>query len=81
MLCKVTLCAGHVSANIKLHQLRWSDLVMRTAISCTECSQVAGPIQKVGISSSKVSYILHTACTLHLRSKPLLCIPITKLNC
>ena len=36
------------------HQLRWSDWEMGTAVSCTECSQVAGLIQKVGTSSSKV---------------------------
>ena len=46
MLCKVTHCAGHVSANTKPHQLRWGDQEMGTAISYTECSQVAVLIQK-----------------------------------
>ena len=46
MLCKVTYCAGRVSANTRPHQLRWGDREMGTAISCTECSQVAGLIQK-----------------------------------
>ena len=46
MLCKVTRCAGRVSANTRPHQLRWGDREMGTAISCTECSQVAGLIQK-----------------------------------
>ena len=31
--------------------------------------------------SGRSSYILHTACTLHLRPKPLLCIHVIKLNC
>ena len=46
MLCKVTHCTGCVSANTKPHQLRWGDWEMGTAISCIECSQVAGLIQK-----------------------------------
>ena len=46
MLYKVTQCTGRVSANTGPHQLRWSDWEMETAISCTECSQVAGLIQK-----------------------------------
>ena len=32
MLCKVTHCAGHVSANTRPHQLRWGDREMGTAI-------------------------------------------------
>ena len=53
-LCKVTHCAGRVSANTRPHQLRWGDREMGTAIiSCVECSQVAGLIQKVGRDSSK----------------------------
>ena len=47
MLRKVTHCAGRVSANTRPHQLRWGDREMGTAISCTECSQVAGLIQKL----------------------------------
>ena len=46
MLCKVTHCEGCVLANNRPHQLRWVDRKMGTAISCTECSQVAGLIQK-----------------------------------
>ena len=43
MLCKVTHCAGRVSANTRPHQLHWGDREMGTAIiSCVECSQVAG---------------------------------------
>ena len=46
--------AGCVSANTRLHQLHWGDREMGTAIiSCVECSQVAGLIQKVGRDSSK----------------------------
>ena len=47
MLYKVTHCAGHVLANTRPHQLRWGDREMGTAISCTECSQVASLIQKL----------------------------------
>ena len=46
MLHKITHCAGCISANTRPHQLRWGDREMGTAISCTECSQVAGLIQK-----------------------------------
>ena len=42
---KVTHCTGHVLANIRHHQLCWGDREMGTAISCTECGQVAGCIQ------------------------------------
>ena len=56
MLCKVTHCAGRVSANTRPHQLRWVDWEMGTAIiSCVECSQVAGLIQMVGRSSLEAS--------------------------
>ena len=48
MLCKVTHCAGHVSANTRPHQLHWGDREMGTAISCIECSQVADLILKGG---------------------------------
>ena len=51
MLCKVTHCAGCVSANTRPHQLRWGDREMGTAISCIKYSQVTGFIQKVGRSS------------------------------
>ena len=52
MLCKVTHCAGHILANTRSHQLRWDDQKMGTAISCTECSQVAGLIHTQVISST-----------------------------
>ena len=50
MLCKVTCCIGNLLANTRPYQLRWGDLEMgnATCISCTECSQVVGLIQKVG---------------------------------
>ena len=43
---KATHCAGRVSANTR-PQLRWADQEMGTAISCIECSYMAGLIQKV----------------------------------
>ena len=45
----VTHCPGHISAaNTNPHQLHWTDQEeMGTAISCTECSQVAGLIYMV----------------------------------
>ena len=47
MLCKVTHCAGRVSANTRPHQLRsGGDREMGTAILFTECSQMEGLIQK-----------------------------------
>ena len=42
------------NVNTKLHQLCWGDQEMETAISCTECSQVAGLIQMTGRSSMNV---------------------------
>ena len=58
-------CAGRVSANTRPHQLRWGDREMGTAISCTECSQVAGLIHKIGRDSSKApslrAAVLHAA--------------------
>ena len=62
MLCKVTHCTGHVSANTSPHQLRWGDQEMRTAISCTKCSQVAGLTQKlVGTPRSSKATSLRAA--------------------
>ena len=57
------LPAEHVSANTKPHQLCWGDQEMETAISYTECSQMAGLIQKVSIESSKASSLC--AAALH----------------
>ena len=42
----MTSCTGRISANTRPHQSRWGDQEMGIAISCTECSQVAGLIQK-----------------------------------
>ena len=42
MLYKATHCAGRILANTRPHQLRWGDREMGTAISCIECSQMAG---------------------------------------
>ena len=44
-------------ANTRPHQPHWGDCEMGTATSCTECSQVAGLIKKVGRSSSKAHYL------------------------
>ena len=55
MSCKVTHCAGCISANTRPHQLHWGDRKMVTGISCTEYSEVAGLIQKVCRSSSEAS--------------------------
>ena len=50
---KIGVDAQGVSANTRPHQLRWGDREMGTVISYTECSQMAGLIQKVGSVSSK----------------------------
>ena len=63
MLCKVTHCAGRVSANTRPHQLRWGDQEMGTAISCTECSQVAGRMHMLYAPSwsiyKNISLLIH----------------------
>ena len=41
MLYNVTECAECILANTRPHQLHRSDWEMGTAISCTECSQMA----------------------------------------
>ena len=72
MLRKVTHCTGRVSANTRYHQLRWGDRAMGTAISCTECSQVAGLIQKlVETPRSSKAPSLHAAvlCAAVFHSK------------
>ena len=43
-----TVHAGCISVNTRPLRLQWGDQEMETAISCTECSHVAGLIQKVG---------------------------------
>ena len=40
--------------------INWGNREMGTAISCTESSQVAGLIQKVGKSSSKACIMIDT---------------------
>ena len=55
MLCKVTHCAGRVSANTRPRQLCWGDWEIGTAISCTKCSQMADLIQMVGRNSLEAS--------------------------
>ena len=60
MLCKVTYCAGCVSANTKPHQLCWGDQEMGTATSCAEYSQATGLIQKIGRRHEYVT-LLHSA--------------------
>ena len=60
MLCTVTHCAGRVLANTRPHHLYWGHLKKGTAITYTKYSEVAGLIQIVGISSSKVPS-LHAA--------------------
>ena len=61
----ITHCTGCILSNAWPHQLHWGERVMGTAISCTECSQVAGLIQKVSRSSSKApclhAAVLHAA--------------------
>ena len=46
MLYKVTHFAGRILANTRPHQLCCGDQEMRTAISCMQCTQMAGPIPK-----------------------------------
>ena len=68
MLCKVTHCAGRVSADTRPHQLRWGDREMGTAIiSCVECSQVDGLIQKL-VETPRKAPSLRAACTWLARS-------------
>ena len=57
MLCKVTHCAGHISANTRPHQLCWGDREMGTTISCIKCSQVAGFINTVDGNIWKIASI------------------------
>ena len=40
MLCKVTHCAGRVSANTRPHQLRWGDREMGTYVYDSKCSSM-----------------------------------------
>ena len=77
MLCKVTHCAEHVSANTRPLQLHWGDREMGTAISCTKCSQVAGFIQRVGRSSSEASSLRVGV----LRSKIIAIVIVTCYRC
>ena len=53
MFCKVTHCAGCISASTRPYQLCWGYQEVGTAISCTECSQMAGLIQNLVDTSQK----------------------------
>ena len=44
-------------ANTRPHQLHWGDREMGTAISCTECSQVAGKHCLFGMRAADVGHI------------------------
>ena len=51
MLRKVIHCAGHIwpiPGLVTSREMHWGDQEMRTAVFCTECSQMASRIQKVG---------------------------------
>ena len=60
MLCKLTHCAGRTLANTRPHQLCWGNWEMGTAISFTECTQVAGLIQRSVEAPQK-----HTCFMIH----------------
>ena len=57
MLCKVTHCAGRVSANTRPHQPCWGDHEMGNAIPCTECSEVARSVTSEVASSVTCAYM------------------------
>ena len=63
MLSKVTLLC-----NARPHQLYWGEREMGTAISCTECSEVAGLIQKFEGASLCAAAFSHSKCSDHLAS-------------
>ena len=76
MLCKVTHCAGCILANTRPHQLHWGDWEVggTATISCIECSQVAGLIQKSvetpqKASSLRTAYQLQFEQTFHFSMK------------
>ena len=58
----ITHCAGHVSANTRLHQLPQGNKVMGTA---NQYTQVDGHIHMVGRSISNLAF-LHAAVLLML---------------
>ena len=59
MLCKVTHYAGLVSVNTRPHQLCWGDQEMGTAVSCIECSQLAGLISNSVETPQKHCLFMH----------------------
>ena len=64
MLCKVIHRTGRVSANTRPRQLHWGNREMGTAISCIECSQMAGIVQKsVETRESTVSSCSCSSCS------------------
>ena len=69
MFCKVIHRTGRVSANTRPHQLHWGNQEMGTAISCIECSQMAGIVQKsVETRESTVSSCSCSSCSCSLCS-------------
>ena len=72
MLCKVTQCAGRVSANTRPHQLRWGDREMETAYIMHRMQSGGWPYSEVGRDSSKAPSlrvaVLRTAVFRSLRS-------------
>ena len=54
MLDKFMNCAGQILANTRLHHLHWDDHEMKTGIPCKKDNQVAGIIDIVGKSISKL---------------------------
>ena len=77
MLRKVAHCEECISANTRPHQPHWGDREMETAISCTECSQVAGLIQKSVETPCKAlslsAAILRAAVCMLIRSHQGIC--------
>ena len=53
--------AGHVSANIRPHQLRWGDWEMGTTISCTAQE---GLIKGEGVKFTQPPAYLQQCCTV-----------------
>ena len=58
MLCKVTHCAGRVSANTRPHQLRWGDREMGTA-NCSPTATSNKPESFHQLHSLAYSQVFH----------------------
>ena len=69
LLFKVAHCAGCISDNTRPQQLHWGDQDMETAISCIECSQVAGLIQNVVQNLQKHRLFVQLLLVLACRTK------------